>query len=58
MIDPAVARRVVNQRFGPAALMARNSIRDEDWVDSMLSLADSGTTHDEEAVRLYREMES
>ena len=55
MIDPSIAKRVIDLRWPDGAgKMARNSIRDEEYVSSHLRLADDGLTHDELIVSLYR----
>ncbi len=54
-VDPATARRAMDLRWpADSEAMARNSIRDEDYVASHLRLAGSGVTHDELLVDLYR----
>jgi hypothetical protein len=53
-IDPAIAKRVIDRRW-PGSMLARNTIRDEEFVAAQLRLAAAGITHDEEIVRLYLE---
>jgi hypothetical protein len=58
-VDPAVAKRVVDQRWPSCAgELARNSIRDEDFVTSHLRLRDAGITHDEKLVEIYDRLTS
>jgi hypothetical protein len=51
-IDPVAAKKAIDLRW-PDALLARNSIRDEDYVASHLDLRRLGITHDELLVDLY-----
>ena len=54
-VSAQMAKRVVDLRFqADAGLMARNSIRDEEWVAGQIALADSGCTHDELTLALVR----
>ncbi len=50
------AKRAVDIRYGfGQGTLARNSIRDEEFVASHLRLRDSGVTHDEDLVAIYEE---
>lgn len=54
-VRPDIAKKVIDLRWpDDAEHMARNAIRDEDYVASHLALADLGCTHDELIVALYR----